>query len=79
MKKLIIKIYLRPVDTDLPHGASRALQSIIKADVVEGESTIQAASFFDNDDAFYLFFQKQNRKVRDDHLSPFGDLNKDEE
>ena len=47
MKKLIIKIYLRPVDTDLPHGASRALQSIIKANVVVGESTIQAASFFE--------------------------------
>ena len=47
MKKFIIKIYLRPVDTDLPHGASRALQSIIKANVVVGESTIQAASFFE--------------------------------
>ena len=47
MKKFIIKIYLRPVDTDLPHGASRALQSIIKANVFVGESTIQAASFFE--------------------------------
>ena len=47
MKKFIIKIYLRPVDTDLPHGASRALQSIIKANVVVRESTIQAASFFE--------------------------------
>jgi len=38
MKKRIIKIYLRPVDTDFPHGASCfALQSIIKANVVKDE------------------------------------------
>jgi hypothetical protein len=60
----IIKIYLRPVDTGLPHGTSCALQSIFQANVVVGESTITAVRF---------------SKVRDDHLSPFGDLSKDEE
>jgi hypothetical protein len=41
-----------------------ALLSIIKANVVVGESTITASPF---------------SKVRDDHLSPFGDLRKDKE
>ncbi len=45
MKKRIIKLYLRPVDTG--RSILRALKSIFQANVVVGGSTITAAPFFE--------------------------------